>query len=172
MQTLYVIFASSLLLWSNFAFSEEPKLDINHPIANDFWYWRINSKDTEQLILISKGKKVPEIKFDISGCMFCEGEEDGCEQDGIFDLSKQLNTTEPLVILVCHIGAHSRLLEIYAPERDSQNPVFQQTGDYVIDYSVNSNGVEVSFDRRDDNGEFQQLTKLWPLKTSKDKRKN
>jgi len=162
--------------WSSLTLSEEPRLDSNNPIAKGSWFWRINSSDTEQLILKQKAKNSVEIQFDIAGCMFCEGEEDGCNQDGVFDLSKLLKTAEPLVLLVCHIGAHSRLLEIYAPERNSSEPVFRQTGDYVIDFKVypkgNTKGIDVSFDRRDEKGEFQQLTKFWALKTSTEESEN
>ena len=69
---------------------------------------------------------------------------------------------EPLYILACHVGAHSRTIEIFAPMRDRQRAVYSVTGAYFANFEVRSRDVQVEYDRQQPNGSFSTLVSHWP----------
>ena len=140
----------------------EPVLDLKHPLNSTGWFWHIDSQYTDTLKLYQGRSIKPAGQYDLTGCMFCSGEDDGCEQDGIFAISLQQDLNEPIVAAVCHIGAHSRMLQIFAPHRDRQDAVHTVTGDFIIDYDIDPQGITVKYDRRNEVGEFMQKLSRWP----------
>jgi len=150
------------MIYTTSLFAEEPILDRNHTINATNWSWRIDSHQKHSLKLFQTDTAYPAIHYDLSSCMFCSGEEDGCNQDGIFSIKVKKTLNEPILAVVCHIGAHSRLLQLFAPLRDKNNAVYTITGDYIIDYEIDPHGITVKYDRRNKNGEHSQKLSRWP----------
>lgn len=145
------------------ALGNEPKLDCRQDIGTSDWSWMIDRKNQDILNVYQGKSTAPNAQYDLANCMFCTGEEDGCEQDGIFALSLEPDLDKPILVAVCHIGAHSRELQIFTPDMDSEEAVFVATGDYTIDYQIESKGIKVTVDRRNDEGEFEQIESTWPM---------
>jgi len=158
----HLLLALMLFTFSASIYSGEPKLDHSHSINSTGWIWRIDSQDTDVLKLFKADSKKPTRNYDLAGCMFCSGQDDGCDQDGIFDISLQQALNEPIVVAVCHVGAHSRMLQIFAPNQDKQEAVHTVTGDFVIDYDIDPQGITINYDRRNEDGQFDQKSSRWP----------
>ena len=148
------------------SFADEPILDYKYQIGFSTYAWEINRKDTDTLIIYQDDIEEPFTQYSLSGCMFCSGEEDGCEQDGLSSVFLAKDTKEPLVLSVCHIGAHSRQLQVFAPLRNKTEAIFSTTGAYTIDYEKNALGVIVTTDYRNANNEFVQKTEYWPAESA------
>ncbi|NNC98305.1 MAG: hypothetical protein HKN88_09575 [Gammaproteobacteria bacterium] len=161
-----LILLISLLVFTWPLTADEPVLDYKHPIQITSYYWQIKSEAPDILQIFQNDKVAPLTEYELSGCMFCSGEEDGCDTDGVSSLTLEENPNEPLVMAVCHVGAHSRLLQVFAPLRDNEDAVFSTTGAYTIDYEMTGQGIKVTTDHRnyesDEAGEFTQRTEYWP----------
>lgn len=159
-KNLFLILA--LFSFSVSVYSDEPLLERSHSIKDTGWFWRIDSQHTDVLKLYQSHSTSPVVLYDLAGCMFCSGQDDDCDQDGIFDISLQQAMNEPIVVAVCHVGAHSRMLQIFAPQRDTQNAVHTVTGAFIIDYDIDPQGITIRYDRRSEYGNFEQKSSRWP----------
>ena len=134
------------------------KSDDSQALAQTGWRWQLLEQDLYVLKLFSdKGDKAT---YDLSECLFCSGEEDNCDQNGVFPV--KLPDNEPAVVVVCHKGAHSQKLQVLAPQRDKLKPVFEVTGDFWIKYEPQSQGLKVTYDRRQENGKVAIHSETWP----------
>ncbi len=136
----------------------EPITGISQPIGDTGWSWTLSNTPRQHLQL-SVTDDNP-VVYDISECIFCSGEDDNCEENGIYQVNLQDN--EPAIAVVCHKGAHSQRLQLLAPLRDRQKPAFTVTGDYWVNYQPLPIGFKVSYDRRGDDGVPIMHTVFWP----------
>ncbi len=143
--------------------SAEPTLNDNHLLNFSGWHWRLNSYNN---VLAVFNKRSPETygEYDIGECSFCSGKEDGCEEDGIFEITLK---KEPAIAVVCHIGAHSRQVKVFAPLKDNKNPVHTVTGAYTISYKETAEGIVINYDTQNKSGKFIQQKSYWPSMTEK-----
>jgi len=142
------------------SYAAEPIKDQYTKIASSNWSWSVIQNKPGYAWLELIDSKGAEMRYDISECYFCKGEDDNCEQDGIYPI--KLINNEPVVALVCHVGAHSQTLQVFAPMRDQNNPVFSVTGDYWVNHQQIQNGIKVQYDRVQSDGKGIELTAIWP----------
>lgn len=83
------------------------------------------------------GEVVP---LDISGCSFCSSDADNCEQDGIYTMRE--DPERPLLVAVCHKGAHSQRLTLFDPVVRGAEPVVESTGEYFIEWQIQKGRLE------------------------------
>lgn len=140
------------------ALAAEPAAGQRQPLADTGWYWTLDAAEGQTLRL--SGPQGGAAVYDISDCMFCSGEEDNCQQDGIHPLP--LPDNEPALAVICHVGAHSQQAQVVAPLRDRQQPVFRVTGNYWVEHQLSNHGLTVNYDRRESNGEFSVHSARWP----------
>ena len=121
-------------LWPTFAIAEQPAIGTVHPLKSGLFGWKIDERIDGALsvVHIPSGKVAG--RYALGPCVFCSGEDDNCERDGIQEINFSGQDKEPLLAVACHVGAHSQRLTVYAPLRDPQDPVFTATGAYWIDY--------------------------------------
>ena len=162
-----LIFSLTIILFgfSHTSFAKEPILDYKHEIYFSSYSWQIESQATDTLQIFKDDEIIPLVEYDLSGCMFCSGDEDGCDKDRVSGLFLADKSEEPFVVAVCHVGAHSRQLQVFAPLRNTEGAVFTATGAYSIDYEMDNRGITVTTDHRTEGyEEFTQLTEYWPNK--------
>lgn len=141
------------------AVAGEPATGIRHPVGDTGWHWTLSDTPTQQVQLTHRDGS--HAVYDISECSFCTGEEDNCQANGIHRVS--LPDNEPAVAVVCHKGAHSQRVQVLAPLRDRQSPVFTVTGDYWVYYQpLLPHGFEAAYDRRGEDGTPIVHTAVWP----------
>lgn len=92
------------------------------------------------------GTVKPLLETDISDCSFCRGEEDNCAQDGI-DIVEINAVPNPVIRMVCHVGAHSQRLMIFDPLKDRANPVLVRTGVYWLRTVTKASGFSIIYDK-------------------------
>ena len=142
--------------------AEEPEIGVVVPFKSDLFEWEV-SGDDESFLLISErpsGKTMG--RYELFPCSFCSGPEDNCDRDGIQEIRIEDQSEEPILAAVCHVGAHSQRLAVYAPMRDHENPVFVATGSYWVDYELEVGRLKVTYDKRDTAGEFIEVQEYWP----------
>jgi len=115
------------------------------------WQWQItSSKGLKKLIVQAGGHafktKKPLLEADISDCYFCSGKDDNCSADGI-KISQISRHPNPIVQLICHVGAHSQRLMIFDPQQDKNMPVFQRTGLYWINAAQKEHRLSITYDK-------------------------
>ncbi len=142
----------------NPAFAAEPVAGQSHPIGNSGWHWML-SDPTFYSIQLSDTQDNRTV-YDISECMFCSGEEDNCDEDGVYPVN--LPGNEPAVAVICHKGAHSQRVQVLAPQRDREQPIWSVTGAYWVKSQPLDNGLKVTYDRLSDDGTPSINTVLWP----------
>lgn len=139
-------------------FAAEPVADETHAVRETGWRWQMNEGAQQSIVLSAGDEQTAE--YDISECMFCSGEEDNCDEDGIYPVS--LPDNEPAIAVICHKGAHSQRLQVLAPMRDAEKPVFEVTGDYWVNVELAETGLSVTYDRRKAEGVIATLMAKWP----------
>jgi hypothetical protein len=75
----------------------------------------------------------------LGNCMFCAGEEDNCSMNGIF-VREIAGIDTPLVLAICHVGAHSQQLQLFDPAVSGSTPALRITGSYYLDWTVTDDG--------------------------------
>ncbi len=120
------------------------------------WVWQVKSFEGKKTLEVrtagdlessnENGKTRSLLVADISSCYFCSGDEDNCRADGIhiFQISRY---PDPVIRVVCHVGAHSQKLMIFDPRKDKHQPVFQRTGAYWLTVSHNADSLDVDYDK-------------------------
>ncbi len=157
---MFKVFSLILGLFIGIAsLADEPVMNLKHSISKTGWWWILSKNQGLQLTLSSNQGK--SYYYDISECMFCSGEEDNCNQNGIFPIT--LLGNEPILGVVCHQGAHSQQLQILAPLRNAEQAVFSVTGDYWVDYQLTPKGIQIYYDRRpEENNSSPKRETFWP----------
>lgn len=141
----------------------EPQSGQSYRIAETGWQWELIEGESLAVNLFSaKGESVA---YDISECTFCSGEADNCDANGIYVVN--LPNHEPAIAVICHKGAHSQRLKVFAPLRDMTKTVFEVTGDYWVNYEPQKLGFKVTYDRRQDfdtskDANAHLFTLKWP----------
>ena len=153
--TTIFLFFSSLLFYTT-ANSTEPEVNKLHPILPTVYSWRLSQNEgLSQLEILNTNNKKALRKVDISDCMFCSGEEDNCDVGGIFAYSHQ-QIKEPLLAVICHVGAHSQRFELFRPMQ-SGTAVVSITGDFYVDFTTSPQRITVRYDRNQ-----QEKITHWP----------
>ncbi|NKI58150.1 DUF1311 domain-containing protein [Labrenzia sp. PO1] len=101
--------------------------------------WTFESTPDARIVVSDSvsGEVVP---LDISGCSFCSGDADNCEQDGIYTMRE--DPERPLFVAVCHKGAHSQRLTLFDPVVRGSEPVVESTGEYFIEWQIQKGRLE------------------------------
>lgn len=142
--------------------AEEPERGTKHKFEASDHYWQLGDDPLQELRLFKSASDQPFARFDLSDCLFCEGEDDNCEEDGIKEITPASMPKEPILAVICHVGAHSQRLQILAPQRSSKDAVFTVTGEYFVSYQPTSQGIIVQYDAPLADGSFGEVTSHWP----------
>ena len=154
--TITILFFTSLFYFTT-ASGIEPEVNKLHPILPTAYSWRlIQNEGLNQLEIVSTKNNKTVSKVDISDCNFCSGEDDNCDADGIFAYTHQ-QIKEPLLAVVCHVGAHSQRFELFRPMQSQAQPALSITGDFYIDYATSLQRITLRYDRTQ-----QEKTIQWP----------
>ena len=95
------------------------------------WVWQRSEPFGDLVVWEKFGTSERQIlNADISDCRFCDGELDGCYGTGI-SIHTLSSYPNPFFIVNCNVGAHSRRIMIFDPEKGDE-PVFSRTGAYVV----------------------------------------
>lgn len=122
------------------------------------WVYSISADEGGQLIRFTAPNQVAE--YEISDCMFCDADEDNCDADGIFPVPG--TPPEPILAVVCHVGAHSQRLQIFAPLRDADRAILSVTGAYFVALEISERGVAYEYDQYDADGQPVVTSGSWP----------
>lgn len=79
------------------------------------------------------------VDTDLGICSFCAGEEDNCNMNGIF-IREFTGIDTPLIVAVCHVGAHSQQLSLFDPQVSASTAALKVTGSYFVDWMKNGDG--------------------------------
>jgi len=113
----------------------------------DAWRWQVDFFEGVKTLKVWEGGVTkPSLSADVSDCSFCGGDGDNCLEDGIkiLQVSRYPN---PIVQVVCHVGAHSQRLMIFDAEKDGKAPVFQRTGVYWINVKQKKHHISIAYDK-------------------------
>ena len=149
-----------LLLFFMFpAVADKPEINKDMPLQSGELVWRISNLHGSQTVSIRESESNHlKLNYDISDCNFCEGQEDNCENDGVFTLDALEQGANGKLGIVCHVGAHSQRLMIFVPELNPDSPVFEMTGLYFIDYEFMDGGLVIRYDALSDT--YRQPPKI------------
>ena len=129
------------------------------------WSWRIDHR-AQTLSFIPPDSGNPVATYDLAGCHFCTADDeediDQCGTDGVHPFSIDSRPAAPLFLVACHVGAHSRQLEIFAPEQNPVAPLYRVTGAYYAEFQFHRERVEIHYDRYLAEGSMRAVTYSWP----------
>lgn len=147
------------------------------------WQWSITkSSMLESTITITNSGKV-QASY-LVGCNLSDANKHDNKQDNELTdppslVEKFSNAKIPKGILLvsCHVGAHSRLIEVYDPFKESNNPVFSRVGSYYAGWRIEQEQLFLYFDQpcasdspktsKPSNCErFYEVSIKWPKKNS------
>jgi len=143
-------------------YAAEPERGIKHRFEKSDHFWQLDHAPSHELLLFESTSNQSFARFDLSGCLFCAGQGDNCESDGIREIVLASIPEEPVLAVVCHVGAHSQRLQIVAPLRSAKDAVFSVTGEYFVTYQPTAQGIIVQYDARNEGGSFGEITSHWP----------
>lgn len=144
------------------ASADEPVEGVRHKFKNSDYHWQLDRAASQVLSLFKGLSQHPFMRFDIGTCVFCADRNDNCDYDGIEEIEIMSNPAEPVLAVMCHVGAHSQRLQIVAPQRSNSDAIFSITGAYYATYQLTSQGILVKYDAQSDDGTFQEVVALWP----------
>lgn len=101
-------------------------------------------------------------RYDLADLTFCEGPGDNCVLDGMFGIVAAGLTSEPVLVVIAHVGAHGQKLSVFRPQADAARPVFEAAADYALSYTLHEGRLSVTVDRADGNGAVKQEHLSWP----------
>jgi len=159
---LYPALIFILLSATNHSLAETVDRNVDHTIPATGYHWKISSDYDTALSIMETGTGTVRGRYDLSGCMFCEGEDDGCERDGIFNITLEPSPKSPALAAICHVGAHSQKIQIFEPLKNADSPVHTTVGAFYVEYETTDNGILIRYDRSNANGEFSEKTLTWP----------
>lgn len=143
--------------------AETPVPGQTRPFPAAPYLYRYDGPDYDaRLTVIATGTGKPSATYDISDCLFCDGEEDNCAMDGLFPVVRSSAPTEPVIGMICHIGAHGQKLAVFDPLRDMSGPVFEVAGDFAISLRMLPDGLIAQADRALGGGGAVSETHLFP----------
>lgn len=122
--------------------------------------WRLLEQQRSQWLEVTDDNGAPAGRYELGHCRFCAGEDDGCDDTGIFPVlvpTRQL----PVLGAVCLIGAHSMEGWIFDPAADPVAPAFTVTGAYVVRARVEPGRIVFQHDDIVD-GTPRQSFAAWP----------
>ena len=142
--------------------AEEPRQGVPHKFKASNHHWLIDGGRSPVLSLFKDKSATPIGRYDLSGCSFCSGEGDNCESDGVAEITLPSKPKEPILAVICHVGAHSQRIQIFAPLRKQNKAVYTATGAYYVTSSPIADGIAIEHDFKSKDGTFQRATRRWP----------
>lgn len=140
----------------------EPIYNKKHNLSDNSFQWRVNKTSSETALQIFKNNSEQiQMSYDISSCMFCSGEDDNCEKDGVFEFTYGDKSNNDALGLVCHTGAHSQRLLIFDYKNNLSEPVIDVVGLYYVDYKLTKQNIIIKYDVINKN-EPSVVLKYWP----------
>ena len=138
-----------VLLMCGAAQASEPAYDQLTPILPTPFAWQLSAHEGVQTLQVIDSRNHNTLaSYDISECLFCSGEEENCDLDGVFGYANR-SVPGPLLGVVCHKGAHSQRFMLFRPLVDAYEPVMRATGAYSIRLLVEPEGIAVAEDGYD-----------------------
>ncbi|MCC4242683.1 hypothetical protein [Thalassospira povalilytica] len=119
------------------------------------YQWELRTSQGTQTLFIRDRNTGDEIAEEL-GCFMCEGDDDNCNQDGIFVLTQPGIKDTTAFLLVCHQGAHSQRARLISPAQQS-TPVIDVTGAYFVDWELVDGTLLITHDGEAPN------SIIWPL---------
>lgn len=127
--------------------AKEIKLNKIYLNINSNYSLELKSKDLIDIDELIIKTKIQKYNYKINEhLLFCEGEEDGCNNTGVFIKKFDFYPNE-LIFLSALKGAHSKVLYIFDPKIDEINPIKTYTGAYYLDYLEKKDYLEISYDK-------------------------
>lgn len=151
-----------LFVLTTLTYAAEPVEGVRHKFEKSDHYWQLNSALSQTLSLFEGPSQQPFARFDLGRCVFCTGREDNCAYDGIIEIGQLSEPAEPVLAVMCHVGAHSQSFQVFAPQRSNYQAVFAVTGAYYATYQQTLQGVFVKYDAQNDDGTFREVVAHWP----------
>ncbi len=152
----------TLLFSAVAAFSAEPVVGERQSFRGSDHAWKLSQGDALILHVFAGQSVAPVASYELANCMFCEGEEDNCDSDGVVEVNLTAHPGEPILAVTCHVGAHSQQFQVLAPWRNKTSPAYSVTGDFFVLHDIDAAGVSVEYDARNADGEFETLFGRWP----------
>ncbi|MFT5798526.1 MAG: hypothetical protein ACI84R_002593 [Candidatus Azotimanducaceae bacterium] len=150
------------LVLATFVYADEPVEGVRHKFQKSDYHWQLDSGPSQVLSLFEGLSQQPFMRFDLGRCVFCTGQDDNCEYDGIVEIDTVSEPAEPVLAVMCHVGAHSQRLQIVAPQRNNSDAVFSITGAYYATYQQTPQGIVAQYDAQSDDGTFKEVVAHWP----------
>jgi hypothetical protein len=144
------------------AYAAEPIEDTRHKFEKSAHEWQLNGGASPVLSMFEGLSQSASGQYDLSSCLFCSGEGDNCESDGVFEINLISQPQEPILAVVCHVGAHSQRLQILAPWRHKSEPTYTATGAYYLTFDKTPEGVRIQYDRQNDDDTYKEVVESWP----------
>jgi hypothetical protein len=150
------------VLFSVPACADEPLESVRHRLINSDYHWIIDGRDPHIVSVFRGQTEIPDARYELTGCRFCAGEDDNCENDGIAEVNFISHPYEPILAVTCHVGAHSQRLQILRPWQNKNMAVYSVTGDYHIVHEQASEHLLITYDMRKDDGTYAPTVEIWP----------
>jgi hypothetical protein len=149
-------------VWTNQIHADEPMMSTPQKFANGDFEWRLDDDAGLILSIFDAQSGRPAGRYDLTGCLFCSGEDDNCDSDGILEVDILSMPREPVLAVTCHVGAHSQQLQILAPWRNREQAVHSVTGAYYLVPTPTPNGIGFEYDKSNQDGTFRTVVGNWP----------
>ena len=160
---LWLLVAAILLalLIPALARAEIPSQSEAVPFPNAAYEWRLDAMAGIGFVLTINGQGKTIAHYELAGAMFCDGEEDNCELDGIFPIALASAAKEPVLAAVTHVGVHSQRISVFRPLKDKAKPVFEATAEYALILKVVPDGLAVELEQADRQGNISREHRMW-----------
>ncbi|MEH6361195.1 MAG: hypothetical protein V7761_10735 [Amylibacter sp.] len=159
---LYSALIFIILSATNHSQAETVTRNVDHAVATTGYHWQLSSGYDTALSVMETNTGIVRGRYDLSECIFCEGEDDGCERDGIFSITLKSSPKSPTLAAICHVGAHSQKIQIFEPLKNAVSPVHTTVGAFYVEYETTDNGILIRYDRSNADGEFSEKNLTWP----------
>jgi len=159
---LYPALIFSVLTATNHSHAETVTRNVDNAITTTGYHWQLSGSYDTALSVMETDTGTVRGRYDLSECLFCEGEDDGCERDGIFGITLKSSPKSPVLAAICHVGAHSQKIQIFEPLKNAGNPVHTAVGAFYVAYETTDNGILIRYDRSNADGEFSEKNLTWP----------
>jgi hypothetical protein len=131
--------------------------------------WQLDSSDFgESKISIHQNEKVLanySVDCDLSATF--DDIED--PENPTVDIVNPTSHPQGLLIVVCNVGAHAKLISVFEPFAKTDEAVFSKTGSYVAGWDLINGKLNISYDRECEENEtklceqrFEQVSMEWP----------
>ncbi|MDF1585310.1 lysozyme inhibitor LprI family protein [Marinimicrococcus flavescens] len=110
----------------------------------DVLHWAVEAQGLDSTLRVFAGRR-PLATYAL-GCFMCDEPDDPeCAGDGVrrVDLGP---VPRPLLLAVCHKGAHSRRLHLLDPLGGAQEPLLSVTGAYALEWRIEGGRLVVEHD--------------------------